>query len=217
MAKPAHVRVTFAGLVGTVAAPVEHWAFGVNFPRESLDADGNDAVDNALAANCKGSWDAALKPYTPGDNFLTEVKVSRIGGDGHVEKRADGSYAQGVWVGSSVGAAGTITLPLSTALVCSLTTARSGPTGKGRMFLPFPGMVLQVADKRLSAADAATMAGAGRQFLNALGVLMTFPAQVVSSKGYMSPVTGVRIGRVPDTLRSRRRSSPEAYVALPLA
>lgn len=215
--KPAHVRVVFSGLVGTVAAPVEHWAFGVNFPHDAISPANDDVVDDALAGTLKGVWDGALKPYTPGDNFLTSVKVSRVGDDGHVEKRPDGSYLQGEWVGSSVGAAGTITMPLSTALVVSLTTARSGPTGKGRIFLPFPGMVLQVADKRLSAADATTMAGAAKQFINNLATVMTFPAQVVSSKGYMSAVTGVRVGRVPDTLRSRRRSSPEAYVSLPLA
>lgn len=216
MPKPAHCRVTFEGLVGTVAAPVEHWAFGVNFPREALDADGNDTVDNALAATLKGVWDSTLKAITPGDNFLTQVKVSRIGADGHVEKRADSSYAQGVWVGSSVGGAGTVVVPLQTALVVSLTTARSGSTGKGRIFLPFPGMVLQVADKRLSAADTTTVAQTAKAFLNGLATPMTFAPQVVSSKGYMSQVTGVRVGRTPDTMRSRRSDSPEAYVTLPL-
>jgi hypothetical protein len=34
---------------------------------------------------------------------------------------------------------------------------------------------------------------------------------VVSSKGYNSEVTGVRVGRVLDTMRSRRRSLPETY------
>lgn len=215
--KPAHTRVVFEGLVGTVAAPVEHWAFGVNFPADALAAGPNDTVDNAVAADLKAQWDATLKAITPGDNFLTTVKVSRVGADGHVEKRADGSYSQGVWTGSSVGGGGTITLPLQTALVVSLTTPRSGSTGKGRIFLPFPGMVLQVADKRLSAADTNTVAVTAKAFLNNLSTVMTFPPQVVSSKGYMSEVTGVKVGRSPDTMRSRRADSPEAYVSLPLA
>jgi len=34
---------------------------------------------------------------------------------------------------------------------------------------------------------------------------------VASTKGYNTPVTGVRVGRVMDTIRSRRRQLSESY------
>ena len=34
---------------------------------------------------------------------------------------------------------------------------------------------------------------------------------IASTKGTNSPVTAVRVGRVPDTIRSRRTALPEGY------
>lgn len=217
MAKPAHTRVVFEGVTGTVAAPIERWAFGVNFPREALDEDGNQTVDDALAASVKQAYADNIASLMKPDTILTQVKVIRVGADGKVEHRADGSYAQGVWIGSVVGTlAGGPEMPLQTALCVSLKTLRSGATGKGRFFLPFPGYSLQT-DKRLSSVNANAVSIVATEFLNDLAVVMTYAPQVVSSKGYMSEVVATRVGRAPDTMRSRREDLVEGYIDLPLA
>lgn len=217
MAKPAHSRIVFDGVIGTVAAPLERWAFGINFPHDALSAGSNQVTDDALASDAMGAWSARMTQASCTDVVLSQVKVSRIDAAGLVEHRADGSYVQGVWTGSVAGQNAPRAVPLQTALCVSLETSRSGPTGKGRFFLPWPSYDLQ-ADKRLAVGDVEDLLEfCVVPFLNDLATLMTFAPQVVSSKGYMSAVTGVRIGRAPDTLRSRREDSPEGYISAPLA
>lgn len=217
MAKPPHTRCTFEGIVGTVAAPLERWSFSVNFPYDVAWEESNETVDDLIAAGARDAYDGTISALACQDVFLTQVKVSNVGADGKVKKRADGSYQQGEWEGSVQGVQGAQPMPLQTALCVSLTTMRSGATGKGRFFLPWPGYVIQAADKRLTAAAAQALAENARDFLNALAAVFVDPPQVVSSKGYMSEVVGVRVGRVPDTMRSRREDLPEGYVAVPLA
>lgn len=217
MSKPAHSRVVFEGVTGTVAAPVERWAFGINFPADAIPTDGTALVDDAVASELAGAYDTHIASQMGSDVILTKVKCSHVGANGHVALRADGSYVQGEWEGSKVGDLPPLAMPLQTALVVSLTTNRAGPTGKGRFFLPWPGYGISVSTKRLESVDAAFLAGQAKSFLNALAGITTFPPQVVSSKGYMTPVTGIRVGRVPDTMRSRREDAPEGYVDLPLA
>lgn len=212
MAKPAHSRIVFEGVMGSVAAPLERWAFGLNFPHEALSVGSTQLTDDGLASDAMGAWSTRMAQASTTDCLLTQVKVSSIDAAGLVEHRADGSYAQGVWTGSVAGLNAPRPVPLQTALVVSLVTARSGPTGKGRFFLPWPSYDLG-ADKRLAVSDVEDLIEfCIVPFLQDLETLMTFPAQVVSSKGYMSAVTGVRVGRAPDTLRSRREDSPEGYL-----
>lgn len=217
MAKPAHTRVTFEGVVGTVGAPLEYWAFGVNFPEDAIPPDATDVVADGVALSLKGAYTTHWKPIMGSDVILTKVKVSRIQADGTVEKRGDGSYIQGEWTGSDAGTQAKAPMPLQVAVCVGLSTTRSGATGKGRFFIPWPSGSLDDTTKRISSTGATNWATAAKNFLNALATVLTFPPQVVSSKGYMSEVTGVRVGRVPDTLRSRRADLPEEYVSVPLA
>lgn len=217
MAKPAHTRVTFEGVVGTAAAPLERWSLNVNFPADAEPLTGTQLVSDSVAEDAAGAWVASFQNDMPSDVVLTQVKVAHVNADGHVGLRADGSYAQGVWTGELAGEQPPQAMPLQTALCVSLVTARSGPTGKGRFFLPWPGYSVSTSTKILSEANATSAATLAVAFLNSLATSLTFPPQVVSSKGYMSQVVGVRVGRVPDTMRSRREDLPEGYVSLPLA
>lgn len=217
MTKPAHTRVVFSGIVGSTAAPLDEWAFGINFPADAEPITGTQAVSDGVASACADQYVGTLGLKMCSDQILTEVKVSHVGADGKIALRADGSYAQGIWQGSHAGGNAAQALPLQTALCIGLTTARSGATGKGRFFLPFPSVPISTTTKTISHADADTLAATARDFLNYVGMQMTFQPQVVSSKGYMTEVTGVRVGRVPDTMRSRRDDLPEGYSVLPLA
>jgi hypothetical protein len=74
------------------------------------------------------------------------------------------------------------------------------------------------ADYRISAAAQTTVLTACRAFVNAVNGLSTNEkVSVVSSKGYTTDVTAVRLGRVPDTMRSRRGDLVEAYAVQTLA
>jgi hypothetical protein len=81
-----------------------------------------------------------------------------------------------------------------------------------------PGVFLTRDTLQLQQADHASILQSSASFLNALGnepgidVLGLTPV-VASTKGYNSIVTGVRVGRVLDTIRSRRASLPENYGA----
>lgn len=216
MPKPAHTRAVFEGVVGSVAAPLERWSFSVNFPADALPADGSDIVADGVAEDAFAAFNDHLGGEFPSDVHLTTVKVSHVNADGHVAVRADGSYVQGEWNGDSTHNWPPTAMPLQTALCISLVTAHAGPTGKGRFFLPWVRYSPATDTKRLATGDATTVANAVVAFLNQLATVLTFAPQVVSSKGYMSEVTGIRVGRAPDTMRSRREDLPEGYIVLPL-
>lgn len=216
MAKPAHTRVTFTGVVGTAAAPLERWAFGLNFPHDAIPGDATAIVADGVASDCATAYGTYINLGMGNDIELTGVKVSRIAATGLVERRGDGSLIQGEWAGDYEGLAAPKNYPLQTALCVSLVTSRAGATGKGRFFLPFPSYDL-ASDKRLTEADATDFLTNGvKPFVNELATILTYAPQVVSSKGYMSEVTGLRLGRVPDTMRSRREDLAEGYVVTPL-
>jgi hypothetical protein len=104
------------------------------------------------------------------------------------------------------------------ALAVSLNTPRRGPSGKGRFFLPMPAVTINPGNLEISAADAQGVADSAAQWLNDLGNepgvdVLGLAAVVASTKGYNTRVSSVRVGRVLDTIRTRRRSLKEAYGA----
>lgn len=150
---------------------------------------------------------------------LQRVRVAQIDAGGLVDQDNGGAYNQGDYLTDLAGTGGSAVYPLQTSLCVSLRTNRSGPTGKGRFFLPMPTYQINGTDFRLSNADVATAGGRAVSLLKGVGVVLSSTAttssggaQVVSSKGYMSDVVGVRVGRVLDTMRSRRSDLPEGYV-----
>lgn len=220
MPKPAHTRITFSGIFGPAATPYEEWAFGLNFATY-----GNTA---AIQASVAGSAATAFQTHLPGlfkpDVRLVRTRVAQVTELGHVLKVAgSGEYVQGDNLLQVPGtSSNTAVVPLQTACVVSLLSNRGGSTGKGRAFLPTIASPLG-SDYRWSTTAADAVNTAMRAFLNALAAIVGTgqtpalgPAQVVSTKGYLSPVTSVRTGVVPDTMRSRRGRIPEAYRQLAL-
>lgn len=217
MPKPAHSKVTFEGVIGSSIAPLERWSFSIGFPADAIPVDGSQVVDDAVAHECAAAYNTNVRPQMPSDVVLTTTKVAHILGTGHYALRGDGSYVQGTWTEDIAGPNPPLQVPLQTALCVSLMTNRAGPTGKGRFFLPWPAHNIDAATKRLTEANAGDVAGLAAGLLDDLATIFTFAPQVVSSKGYMSEVISVRVGRAPDTMRSRREDLPEGYVTAPLA
>jgi hypothetical protein len=212
--RPAHTLATYSGLIrnSTTLTQVETWSIGI---RGGVVSSADVATLEATANGLAGIFATHMAPRFGPDVTLTKVRVARVGADGLVLRTADGAYLQGDKALASPGSGTAAYIaPASTALTVSLTTARSGPTGKGRIFLPWPSTIALTAGKTIATADATQVAASVKAWLNAHATFWT--PQVVSTKGYMSPITGLRVGLVPDTQRSRRHSIPENYVTATL-
>lgn len=99
------------------------------------------------------------------------------------------------------------------AMVLSLRTARTrGYASNGRMYWPNAQAIGQ-ADGRWSAAIAGAAAAAGAQLIAAIADSGMGTPAVMSAvgAGRTEPITGVRVGRVPDTQRRRRDALAEEY------
>jgi hypothetical protein len=211
MPLPAHDMLTFSGVHGTVTDPIETWSFGVK-----LQPGPQAATPEAVAALGRTAYEqrylAVMHPRT----ILTRVRFSRHNEGGLVSRQADGGYIQGDSDGALPGTGvSSNLLPLQTALVVSLITARPGARGKGRYFLPMPAMNLG-DDYRISEFGQTQMANASQAFLTQIRGEIAAPI-VASSYGFSSVVLECRVGRVVDTQRSRRRDLDEAYLSRPVA
>lgn len=218
MVKPAHIRLEWRGVFGSANAPSEQWSWSMN--HADTEEMASDAALTNMALLMRNNWNNELRAITPSNIVLTQTRVARIGDPpiplmtGSTRRRADGSLEQGIWTGASAGTLGPINAPPQLAVCVTLTTARVGPTGKGRLFLPLMHPPT-LEDRRLDAASAGQIATAIRNMISDTNGTVGFGSvSVVSSKGAVSPVTGVRVGRAVDTIRSRRSSLPEDYVNL---
>lgn len=218
MPRPAHQLVTFSGVMGAVSAPIEQWSFGLRFPDLRYDSGSQTTVD--AMANAFSS----LQPIFSNLTTLTKTRVASVGADGKVKQTSGGSFLQKDSIIQKAGTgAATTFIPPQCAVVVSLGTPRQGTSGKGRIYLPQTIHAISSSDYRISAAHAQAIADAAKAFLNALAAIDAAAfsgdekgAHVVSTKGFMSPVRNVRVGRAIDTLRSRRRDVPEGYVSATL-
>lgn len=218
MPVPEHDRLTFSGIRGTTAVPLDDWSFSLNLEPHATGPSLDDAGLNALADAGRLNYLNELNALLQADTHLTRVRYSVLDDLGHTKTRTDGSYLHGNNEVTLAGGAASTALPLQCALVVSLGTARAGASGKGRVFLPMPGYTPTPADKLLSIVQVEAVAAAAKEFLDTINTGFGGGAVVVaSSKGYLTPVTHVRVGRVIDTLRSRRSALEEGYVTEVLA
>lgn len=214
-----HIRVTALGRLGTPEG--DRFSYGFNmapdggFISAGDFAHGTAAVWTDLADSVRDFHGRATSRIES-PAVLEMVKIAHIGADGHyTTDPIFRVYAQA----GGVAATGPI-LPQS-ALAVSLTTERRGPTGKGRFFLPMPAVAVDNTDR--FRVNVATIEGVRDSAQTLLNDVNNFPGPdpiwdewevcVASTKGYNSKVTGVRVGRIVDTMRSRRNKLAESYVA----
>lgn len=218
MAKPSHYLITFSGIHGSVNAPAEEWAFTIK--------SGGLAIPETVAGLQQPADELSLLYATQlaglfrTDQTLTRVRIAAF--DGNTQRTAldgNGAYMQadadtprpGIVVPSTSNR-----MPIQTSLCVSLDTARAGARGRGRFFLPWPAVGIE-ADFRISTVSRDLVADAVQAFLDGINNIglpgeSNLQVSVVSSFGHITPVTGCRVGRVPDTMRSRRGDLLEDYV-----
>jgi hypothetical protein len=209
-----HLLIT---VQGTSWANTETWQFGVRALAVAVvptDAQCQN-IANTLAAPTQALFTSPALFMTQ-DNVLTAIKVARIGRDGkYPVDHAPGIYLYAPPVASAGGTRG---IPQATMCVTLLTNVPRGRASHGRFFLP-PTAIPVSADGRITVAQADAMEAACRTWLLAINAV----AEVVSVRVYSglgagraSDVQSVGVGRVVDTMRSRRRNLVEGRTPLPL-
>jgi hypothetical protein len=202
MAFEPHARMTFSGVLGTLALPYERWSVRLNLSNGGTPSTPTLAMATEGAAawathmlNTHGSWCR-----------LTEVKLANIGADG-------------LYTGSPViaavdhaGTSGAAPNPPQIAMAVSLGTTLRGPRGRGRFYIPAPAAAVEVNTGLIPTANQTFVQGKVVAFLNALNAISQQGNVVIASSfGFSTPVTTVRVGRALDTIRSRRTSVVEGY------
>lgn len=207
MPVPTHFKFVFRGeFVGTP----EIWSFGVKFNRHvegQADAnigDVNDgpittAFDTFMAGGAEGfgTWARA-----------TDWRLYQIGTDGRME--GNPLFVDCTGLGIQGGAAPVY--PPQIALVVTTVGDDRGPARFGRFYLPAPTATF-AADGRLTVQKATDYATHVTTFLKAISAAIDLPLTVGSSSGVnisdrgggvKQEIDHVEVGRVLDTLRSRR-------------
>ena len=164
--------------------------------------------------------------YISNQVTCTWVKFNEINSAGHYADAANTHQRLLNGTGGLAPIFGTATTvtPSYQSVAVSLTTARNrGPGSLGRYFLPQCAAPM-VHPGRLSTTAASALATGAKDFLNALadeaGVDVTnLRPAVVSNRGTpgpAEPVTGVKVGDVPDVIRRRKNNLIETYAKVTL-
>jgi hypothetical protein len=224
MAYLQHFRVTVSGILGTTTTPVETWSTGFALIPETN-------ADAIVSLPPIAEWNTAVSAFTTWFTgttsritqaaTATEARCAWVGVNGRVNKGEDGAFLQ---YKTPLNAVGPVTIstsshPFQIANVVSLRTPRADAGGRGRMYLPAPGLPVDIYGQ-ISTADRDAVANGVAAMLTSFGNAFASLRPGVASQGSvlqgrgpsLAPVTSVRMGRVLDTVRSRRKNVAEAYV-----
>ena len=210
-----HVRMTMSGRLG--GATLERFSYAVNIANRNGSAttiNFGTPAGTAWAADTAADAVAFHSRTTSGIHALAVLETVKFASIG-----VTGLYTTDPYIVDVVDTGGgyTGTPPAAQiALAVSLTTPKRGPRGRGRFYLPMCAFAVNSVYLCYSVADANGARDSAKTFLDAVnnrpGVDFSDVVVVVAStKGTNSPVTLVRVGRVPDTIRSRRSALPEGY------
>lgn len=219
---PQHVKLSWSGVFGSAAAPVDIWLFGLSFGYGG----GVYGVAElaSFAGEARGLWGTHVAPKVSPATLLTRARAALVGGDGLVQRTAAGAYTQGDALGTTAGS-GTPAMAngiYQVSLAVTTASVTPGPTGRGRWFLPGPAGSVDSTTGLVSLASAQATVDAMALFLNQLNVAAVtygIGKAVVASGGSvvngiparLNPIVSLRVGRRPDVIRSRANAVEEGY------
>lgn len=219
-----HTVLSFRGTFGNTDS--EQWSIGLHLGGSGWGGQG-EATPDPIPPGAMTAFAAVGKTYFTGATWSPSVKLMEV--RGYVVDSAGKSLygTDTALVASPINGTGSTNAhPWQVALVATLTTAITrGPGRFGRVYLPGPAVAIVTGDGLISATDAGNYAVNFRNFLNSLNDAAegfrsgTSRAVCVASgvgNGRMDAVTGIRVGRVLDTQRRRRRSLLEEYQVQPI-
>lgn len=200
-------------VVGGTLYGVERWSWGLSLQ----DWDDDNVQDNvpttvpdAIVTAVRGLMESE---YISGRVTTDLFKLNLIGPDGrYVNERT--TVLRELTPGQSRGAGNSVDHPPQISLAVTLNTdARRGLASRGRFYLPGPSVPLDqngqiplatanvIRDRAVAMLDAINRAVPGYQVVIASDV----------GQGAFRRVESVRVGRVLDTIRSRRNKFAESY------
>jgi hypothetical protein len=219
--------------IGDCYGATERWQFGLRITDGGVS---NQVTADAVAPYFQTWWQLSTGDYF-GPNLthrLTEIKVARIDEDGTYPP-TDVS-ASHFFVPPLTSTLGPIVgmLPQNTVVASLITALPRGLASKGRIYLP-PSIRATVVDATglMTTANAQALANSTWTLIQAINANSVVGNVAIFSRGkgvarydaehkrveydYPNPgamnvVTGVRVGRVVDTQRRRRRQLVEQYV-----
>jgi hypothetical protein len=208
-----HIKVT---VLGTAWNGTETWQFGVNCRH----LDGVPPTDAGLLALATALAQPTMTMLTStaslmsADARLTAIKCALVGTDGkYPAASTPGIYTYATPVAGVVSQGG---IPQATMAVTLLTNIPRGRASRGRFFMPLTNVAV-AADGRITAAQADAMEAIVKVWLNAIIADANVTAILVMSglgAGTSGVVNAIGVGRVVDTMRSRRRSLLEQRTPL---
>jgi hypothetical protein len=227
MPAPAHGRLIWSGVFGTVAAPAEQWQMSIAFTDdgpELLEAD-LESIADAGVANWFQMSGGLAAPCR-----LTNVRAVAVSATGFTARDPFGKYLQVDAATDQPGGGGaTLPHPTQVSLAVTLETGYPGPLGRGRFYLPCPTTGALDPDGTLTAATQTLFATRAQSLINEvnsdLAGLPGAPRLAVASGGSVAkgvagavrPIVSVRVGKRMDIQRRRAADIDEAYVVLPVA
>ncbi len=228
MNAPAHITARWTGVFGGGLTASDIWSMGLNFALEQAPLFAADLAP--FTQVMLDAWIAHCRPHIATFARLTACKASFTGPDGLVLREGSGAYIQHLRNASSQGGnASTAASGINQVSLAVSTQSQSpGATGRGRFFLPAPGIGPDAATGLLPEANAQAIATDMASFVNQLN---TGPpggpvgdAAIASGgsvkKGLqpaMRRIVQVRVGRRLDVIRSRANAIPEGYKVAPVA
>jgi hypothetical protein len=233
MPAPRHAQISWSGTFGGFATPVEIWVFGLSLEVGTATAGGPlQPSGNAQLVEAAGAfrqaWIDTISTKIGSLATLRRVRVAIVGDGGLVERNPNGSYFQGdderAADARALGNAAPGIYQVSHAI--STVTDTPGAVGRGRFFLPSPAFgptptgQLELGDAQGVTTTAAAFVAQINRDAGAYGLGRVCVASGGSVVKNIPPatyvVTGIRVGRRLDIIRSRANAIPEAYLEAPI-
>jgi hypothetical protein len=214
-----HLLAVFRGGIGPAAAPPEEWSFGMRFSGSVAATPGADdrSVVQSLAEQFRDKAMAAWPTLSFHNSVqFTRVKVYIVD---DVTGKATAEVVESVVPTLTQGAATANRHPNQCSTVVTFDAGFPAPGRYGRVFLPPQGIGVG-PDGRIDEPSRDSVANAMQTFVNALQNPTgpdTLDLIIYSKRHALKrDVKTIRVGRVIDTMRSRRGDLAEEYAVRPV-
>lgn len=217
-----HIRLTASGTLGPDSGAQEIFSWSLKFAGST----GTDALIKLADTSAEDVWDvvaafhSSVNAFIHPDANLASIKLAAISTAGLYLADAV------TWAGSLTSGGGAGARPPNQIALCySLrTNTNLGRATKGRVYQPLPTMVwssqghMNVSSDQLSArSEFVDMCDALNAIMDTGAEAMRLSLMSDIGAGTTRTVTQIRLGDVPDTIRSRREALPESYAMQDLA
>jgi hypothetical protein len=212
-----HLRVQVAGALGPAGSAWEIFSWGLSIAGQGAVSASQSVLSDICDDIIAYHQDAATLVSVFAR--ITSIKVALI--------TADGSWQGGEALyertspglpGGGLASGGQLVHAPQVAMCVTLRTAQNTPRTRGRFFLPLPTCAVGGSTGLVDAGQATGLAERTATLIDNLNNQPGFDqgedrVVVASTFGANTPVTSVSVGRVLDTITSRRNALRESYVS----